>query len=116
MVWGNIITNVTSSATRRVDLVFGIGYGDDIEKAQQVLEQVVAAHPLTLDEPAPTIRVSELAESSVNFVCRPWTKTSDFWAVYWDLTRQVKEAFDAAGISIPFPQRDVHVHQTTPAS
>jgi small conductance mechanosensitive channel len=111
MVWGNIITNVTSRATRRVDLVFGIGYDDDIQAAQQILEEVVAAHPLTLDDPAPTIRVHELGESSVNFVCRPWCKTSDYWTVYWDLTRQVKQAFDQAGISIPFPQRDVHIHQ-----
>ena len=115
MVWSNIITNVTSRDTRRVDLVFGIGYDDDIEKAQTILEQVVAAHPLTLDDPAPVIRVHELAESSVNFVCRPWSKTSDYWAVYWDLTRQVKEAFDKAGITIPFPQRDVHLHQTNVA-
>ncbi len=115
MVWSNIITNVTSRETRRVDLVFGIGYGDDIEKAQKILEDVVAAHPLTLDDPAPVIRVHELAESSVNFVCRPWSKTSDYWTVYWDLTRQVKQAFDKAGITIPFPQRDVHVHQTNAA-
>jgi small conductance mechanosensitive channel len=115
MVWSNIITNVTSRDTRRVDLVFGIGYDDDIEKAQKILEEVVAAHPLTLDEPAPMIRVHELGESSVNFVCRPWSKTSDYWTVYWDLTRQVKEAFDQAGITIPFPQRDVHVHQTNVA-
>jgi small conductance mechanosensitive channel len=115
MVWSNIITNVTSRDTRRVDLVFGIGYDDDIEKAQKILEEVVAEHPLTLDEPAPMICVHELGESSVNFVCRPWSKTSDYWTVYWDLTRQVKEAFDQAGITIPFPQRDVHVHQTNVA-
>ncbi|MEM7024542.1 MAG: mechanosensitive ion channel domain-containing protein, partial [Pseudomonadota bacterium] len=85
MVWSSIITNVTSSETRRVDLVFGIGYADDIETAQKVLEEVVAAHPLTLDDPAPVIRVHELGDSSVNFICRPWSKTSDYWAVYWDL-------------------------------
>ncbi|MEM7022790.1 MAG: mechanosensitive ion channel domain-containing protein [Pseudomonadota bacterium] len=111
VVWSSIITNVTSSETRRVDLVFGIGYADDIEAARKVMEEVVAAHPLTLDDPAPVIRVHELADSSVNFVCRPWSKTSDYWTVYWDLTQQVKQAFDQAGISIPFPQRDVHVHQ-----
>ncbi len=114
MVWTNIITNVTSSETRRIDLFFGIGYDDNIEQAQQVLEQVVAAHPLVLNEPAPVIRVSELAESSVNFICRPWSKTEDYWTVYWDLTQQVKIAFDRAGISIPFPQRDVHIHQLPP--
>jgi len=110
-VWGNIITNVTSRDTRRVDLVFGIGYDDDIGAAQKILEDVVATHPLTLDDPAPMIRVHELGESSVNFICRPWSKTSDYWTVYWDLTRQVKQAFDQAGITIPFPQRDVHIHQ-----
>lgn len=109
-VWGNVITNVTGSAERRVDLVFGIGYGDSIEDAQRVLEEAVAAHDLVLAEPAPTIRVHELGESSVNFICRPWVRTADYWTVYWDLQRQVKEAFDANGISIPFPQRDVHVY------
>jgi len=109
-VWGDVITNVTASDTRRVDLVFGIGYGDSIEAAQKVLEEVVANHPLILDEPAPVIRVSELADSSVNFIVRPWTQTGDYWNVYWDLQRAVKEAFDANGISIPFPQTDMHLH------
>jgi small conductance mechanosensitive channel len=109
-VWGDVITNVTASETRRIDLVFGISYGDSIEKAQQLLEEVVARHPLVLDEPAPNIRVSELADSSVNFIVRPWTKTSDYWTVFWDLQRAVKETFDANGISIPFPQTDIHLH------
>jgi small conductance mechanosensitive channel len=109
-VWGDVITNVTASDTRRVDLVFGIGYGDSIEAAQKVLEEVVANHPLILEEPAPVIRVSELADSSVNFIVRPWTKTGDYWTVYWDLQRAVKEAFDANGISIPFPQTDMHLY------
>ena len=109
-VWGDVITNVTASETRRVDLVFGIGYGDSIEKAQSVLEKTVAAHPLVLQDPAPVIRVNELADSAVNFIVRPWSKTSDYWTVYWDLQRAVKEAFDACGISIPFPQTDMHVH------
>jgi small conductance mechanosensitive channel len=109
-VWGDVITNVTASDTRRVDLVFGISYGDSIERAQTVLEEVVASHPLVLEDPAPNIRVSELADSSVNFIVRPWTKTSDYWTVYWDLQRAVKEAFDANGISIPFPQTDMHLH------
>jgi small conductance mechanosensitive channel len=109
-VWGDVITNVTASDTRRVDLVFGIGYGDSIEAAQKVLEELVANHPLILEEPAPVIRVSELADSSVNFIVRPWTNTGDYWTVYWDLQRAVKEAFDANGISIPFPQTDMHLH------
>jgi len=109
-VWNDVITNATGSRERRVDLEFGIGYGDDMKQASAVLERVVKAHPLVLDEPAPTIRVNELGDSSVNFVCRPWVKTPDYWDVYWDLTQQVKEAFDAEGISIPFPQRDVHLY------
>ena len=108
-VWGNTITNVTTSETRRVDLVFGVSYEDDLATVQETLEQVVAAHPLVLKDPAPVIRVHELADSSVNFICRPWVKGGDYWGVYWDLMRQVKEAFDARGVSIPYPQQDVHV-------
>ena len=110
-VWGSIITNVTFSPTRRVDLVFGIGYGDDMDKAGAILERLVAEHELILDDPEPVIRVHELADSSVNFIVRPWTKTEDYWTVYWDLTKGVKAAFDAEGVSIPFPQRDVHLFQ-----
>ncbi len=108
-VWGNVITNVTASATRRVDLTFGISYDDSIEKAQEVLEEVVHAHPLVLKDPEPVIRVNELADSSVNFIVRPWVVGADYWAVYWDLMRQVKLAFDKAGISIPYPQQDLHL-------
>jgi small conductance mechanosensitive channel len=108
-VWGSIITNVTVSSKRRVDLVFGISYGDDIETASKVLEELVARHPLVLDEPEPNIKVHELGDSSVNFICRPWVKTEDYWTVHWDLTRQAKEGLEAAGITIPFPQRDVHL-------
>ena len=115
-VWGSIITNVTVSPTRRVDLVFGIGYGDDIDKASSVLERVVRAHPMVLEDPEPVIKVHELADSSVNFVVRPWAETENYWQVYWDLTRQVKQAFDAEGITIPFPQRDVHFYRETPES
>ncbi len=116
-VWGNVITNVTASPTRRVDLTFGISYDDSIEKAQEVLERVTLAHPLVLKDPEPVIRVNELADSSVNFVCRPWVNGADYWTVYWDLTRQVKEAFDAEGISIPFPQSDLHIrHSDGPAA
>jgi small conductance mechanosensitive channel len=111
VVWGSVITNVTVSPIRRVDMVFGIGYGDDIETAMDVLKKLVADHPLILEDPEPNIRVHELADSSVNFICRPWAKTEDYWNVYWDMTRQVKEGFDAAGVSIPFPQRDVHLYK-----
>lgn len=110
-IWGNVITNLTGRPTRRVDLVFGISYADDMAHAARILEQVVKSHEKVLPEPAPNIRVSQLGDSSVNFIVRPWVKTPDYWDVYWDLTRQVKERFDAEGVTIPFPQRDVHVHQ-----
>ena len=106
-----MITNVTAQRTRRVDLVFGISYGDDIDKAEKVLHEVVDAHDAVLDEPEPTIRLHELGESSVNFIVRPWVKTDDYWDTYWDLTKAVKQQFDKEGISIPFPQRDVHVYE-----
>ncbi|MBW0146196.1 mechanosensitive ion channel family protein [Marinobacter arenosus] len=108
-VWGNIITNVTASTTRRVDLVFGISYEDSIPNALEVMERVVRNHPAVLRDPEPVLRVHQLSDSSVNLVCRPWVKTKDYWNVYWDLTHQMKEAFDAAGISIPYPQRDIHM-------
>jgi small conductance mechanosensitive channel len=110
-IWGGTITNASASATRRVDMVFGIGYSDDVEQARRILESLVAEHALVLPDPAPVIQLNELADSSVNFICRPWVKTGDYWTVYWDITRGVKEAFDREGISIPFPQHDVHIHQ-----
>ena len=109
-VWGDVITNASGVTERRVDMEFGIGYDDDIDKAQAILEEIVNAHPLVLQEPAPTIRMSALADSSVNFIVRPWTKTADYWTVFWDITREVKKRFDAADIGIPFPQRDVHLY------
>ncbi len=110
-IWGGVITNVTAQDTRRVDLTFGIGYEDDIDKTEKVLAQIVGDHAKVLKDPAPVIKLHELGDSSVNFVVRPWVKTSDYWEVYWDLTREVKKRFDAEGISIPFPQRDVHLYQ-----
>jgi small conductance mechanosensitive channel len=115
-VWSDAITNVTGTSTRRVDLIFGISYDDDIDKAQRIMEEVVAAHELVLKDPKPVIQVHELADSSVNFVCRPWVKTTDYWTVYWDLTRAVKQRFDKEGISIPYPQQDVHHYHTTAAA
>ena len=112
-VWGDAITNVTGSDTRRVDLVFGIAYEDDIEHAQRVMNDVVSHHEKVLKTPETVIRVHELGDSSVNFVCRPWVKTADYWDVYWDLTEQIKQRFDKEGISIPFPQRDVHMITST---
>jgi small conductance mechanosensitive channel len=110
-VWGDVITNVTGITERRVDLVFGIGYDDDIDKAQAILEAIISEHELVLGDPEPVVKLHELADSSVNFVCRPWVKPADYWTVYWDVTREVKRRFDAEGVSIPFPQRDVHVYR-----
>ena len=111
-IGGDTITNATASDTRRIDMTFGIGYDDDADQAQAILERVVTGHPLVLEDPAPLIRLNELADSSVNFIVRPWAKTADYWAIYWEVTAAVKKEFDAAGISIPFPQQDVHVYQT----
>jgi len=105
------ITNFSTKATRRVDLVCGIGYGDDIDKAKKVLTDIVAQDERILKDPAPTIAVVELADSSVNFVVRPWVKTADYWNVYFDTTENIKKRFDAEGVNIPFPQRDVHVYE-----
>ena len=109
MIWGGIIKNVTAQKIRRVDMVFGISYTDDIDTAQQILSDIVTGHKLVLREPEAVIRMHELADSSVNFIVRPWTNTEDYWNVYWDIMRDVKLRFDKEGISIPFPQRDVHV-------
>lgn len=107
-IWGDVIKNVTAQKLRRVDLVFGIGYGDDIPHAEDILQAVVSGHEKVLEKPQTLIKVHELADSSVNFAVRPWVRTEDYWDVYWDLTRAVKLRFDEEGISIPFPQRDVH--------
>ncbi len=112
-IWGSVITNVTGTNTRRIDLVFGIAYEDDIDHAQRLMHEVVDSHELVLKRPEPVIRVHELGDSSVNFVCRPWVKGKDYWAVYWDLTEQIKKRFDKEGVSIPYPQRDVHLIQAT---
>ena len=105
------ITNYSANPTRRVDLVAGCGYDDDLDKVRKVLEDIIASDERVLDDPAPTIAVSELADSSVNFVVRPWVKSEDYWGVHFDVTEQIKKRFDAEGISIPYPQRDVHLYQ-----
>ncbi len=107
---GNII-NYSAKDTRRVDMTFGIGYQSDLKKAKSVLEEVVNAHPLVLSEPAPLVAVLALADSSVNFVVRPWVKTADYWAVFYEITEQVKLRFDEEGIEIPFPQMDIHIQK-----
>ena len=109
-IWGDVIKNVTAQNKRRVDLQFGIGYGDDIELAERIFTEIVTAHEKVLKNPEPTIRVHSLGDSSVNFIVRPWTLTEDYWNVYWDITREVKLRLDREGISIPFPQRDVHLY------
>ena len=108
-VWGGIIRNITHQDKRRVDMTFGIGYSDDIPKAEKVLTEIVTSHEKVLKDPEPVIRLHNLGESSVDFVVRPWSLTDDYWDVYWDVTREVKRRFDEDGISIPFPQRDIHV-------
>ena len=112
-VTGGVISNFTVNGTRRVDLVFGISYGDDINKAREVIEGVLATDERVLKEPAPKVAVLALADSSVNFAVRPWVKPADYWGVYFDVTAEVKLALEAAGITIPFPQRDVYIKEKT---
>jgi small conductance mechanosensitive channel len=108
----NNITNFSARPTRRVDMVFGIGYDDDIRKAKELLQQIIAADERVLAEPAPVITLGELADSSVNFLVRPWVDAADYWGVLWDTTEAVKLKFDEAGISIPYPQMDVHLQKS----
>ena len=110
-IMGSIITNYSANDTRRVDLVVGVSYSDDLDKVRKTLEELVAADDRILDEPETKIAVSALADSSVNFVCRPWVKTDDYWGVLFDLTEAIKKRFDKEGISFPFPQREIHVRQ-----
>ncbi len=109
-IMSGTITNYSANDTRRIDLVAGIGYADDIDRAKAVLERILAEDPRILDDPAPVVEVAELADSSVNFAVRPWVRTGDYWPVRFAVLRRIKEEFDRAGISIPFPQRDVHLY------
>ena len=111
MLWQNVITNLTAQRTRRVDLTFGISYGDDIDKAKAILQDVVDNYDGILKTPEPNIRVGGLGDSSVDLICRPWVRTDDYWDTYWNLTEIVKKRFDEEGITIPFPQRDVHMFE-----
>jgi len=110
-VMGDRIINYTAKDTRRVDMVFGISYDDDIKKAKEVLQEIVSSDERILKDPAPAIFVKELGDNSVNLGVRPHVKTPDYWNVYWDLTERVKLRFDEEDISFPFPQRDVHLFQ-----
>jgi len=106
------IVNYSAKDTRRIDIVAGVSYGDDIDKVKRVLEGILASDERVLKDPAPTIAILELADSSVNFAVRPWVRNSDYWDVFFATQESIKKRFDAEGISIPFPQQDIHVHNT----
>lgn len=112
-IMDSVITNYSANETRRVDMVVGVSYDDDLDKVRSTVQELVSADDRVLDEPACTIAVSELADSSVNFVVRPWVKTSDYWVVLFDLTEAIKKRFDEKGISFPFPQQDVHLYKAS---
>jgi small conductance mechanosensitive channel len=109
-IMNSIITNYSANDQRRVDMVVGVSYDDDLDKVRSTLQELIDADDRILDEPACTIAVSALADSSVNFVVRPWVKTADYWGVMFDMTEAIKKRFDKEGISLPFPQQDVHLH------
>jgi len=111
-IFGGIITNYSKRETRRVDMVFGIGYDDDIRKAKEIIASVIAADERILKDPAPLIAVGELGDSSVNFNVRPWVRSADYWNVYFDLNEKIKLSFDENGISIPYPQMDIHMDKS----
>lgn len=108
IISGNII-NYSAKPTRRIDLVFGVGYDDDMKKVKDILTKIVNSDERILKEPAPNVAVHALGDSSVDFICRPWVATADYWAVFWHLQETVKMEFDKAGITIPYPQRDMHI-------
>ncbi len=109
---GSAMTNFSAQATRRVDFTFGIGYDDDIDQAKKILADLIGEDQRIMKDPVPFIAVSELADSSVNLVVRVWVNASDYWSVFFDTQEKVKKQFDAQGVSIPYPQTDVHLHQT----
>ena len=110
-IFGDKIVNYTTKGTRRVDMTFGIGYDDDIDKARSVILEIINGDGRMLKDQAPVVAVSELADSTVNFTVRAWTKSGDYWGFLWDTTEAVKKRFDAEGIGIPYPQQDVHLYQ-----
>ncbi|MBK1877900.1 mechanosensitive ion channel family protein [Pelagicoccus mobilis] len=109
-IMAGCITNITANDTRRVDMTVGVSYSDDLDKVQNVILDVLNADDRILNDPAPQVEVSELADSSVNFVVRPWAKTSDYWGVFFDFQKTIKQRLDKEGVSIPFPQQDVYMH------
>ncbi len=110
-VTGDNITNYSAKEQRRVDIVAGVSYGDNLDKVKKVLEDILSKEERVLDDPAPTIGVLELGDSSVNFAVRPWVKTAEYWPVFFALQETIKKRFDEEGIAIPFPQQDVHLHK-----
>jgi small conductance mechanosensitive channel len=114
-VTGGNISNYSAKPTRRIDLVVGCGYQDDLREVKQFLEELVASDPRILPQPKPDVAVSQLADHCVEFIVRPWVKNIDYWMVRWDLLEKVKLGFDDRGFHIPYPQRDVHVHATPPS-
>lgn len=110
-ITGENITNYSARDTRRMDLIFGVSYSDDLQKVKEVLKDILTSDDRILKDPAPTIGVLELADSSVNFAVRPWVQTADYWTIFFDMKEKIKMRFDAEGISIPFPQRDVHLYE-----
>ena len=110
-IMDSIITNYSANPTRRIDMVVGVSYDDDLDKVRKTIEDLIAAEDRILAEPAPTIAVSALADSSVNFVVRPWVNSADYWGVMFDMTEAIKKRFDKEGISFPFPQQDVHLYK-----
>ena len=110
-IMDSIITNYSANDSRRIDMVIGVGYDDDLDKVRATLEELIQSESRILEEPAPLIAVAELGDSSVNFFVRPWVKSPDYWGVKFDLTEAIKKRFDKDGISFPFPQRDVHLYK-----
>jgi len=112
----DVIVNYSDNDTRRVDMVFGCGYGDDLKQVREVFAQIIEQDDRILSEPAPVVALNELGDNSINFVVRPWVNRADYWFVLWDFKEQGKLRFDEADLSIPFPQRDVHVHEVKDAA
>jgi len=115
-ITGDNIVNYSAKDTRRMDLVFGVGYGDDLQKVKDILQDILQNDPRVLKIPQPMVGVLELADSSVNFAVRPWVKSEDYWPLFFDLKETIKKRFDAEGISIPFPQQDVHLYELKKAA
>lgn len=115
-IMGGVITNFSHNETRRVDMVYGVSYSDDLDKVIELLQNICANDDRVLEDPAPTVAVLSHGDNSVNLVCRPWVKKDDYWDVFFGFHKLVKQEFDKAGVSIPFPQRDIHIIEDTTKS